>query len=161
MEKRSGPNYYFTSYTNDVDIKFKKNGYGIINIENKLKTFSIEKISPPHDQSIQIAKTFSSKSHVFTSEFLNNCEKCDIEKIVYSNKSTISSKNRKENKLIFNIIIYELVEKNNVKEPILISRKVIIDGDEKEAMDYLKKNKLDYQEVSSEKIKEENFRDLD
>lgn len=161
MEKRSGPNYYFTSYTNDVDIKFKKNGYGVIDIENKLKTFSIEKISTPYDQSIQISKTFSSKSHVFTHEFLNNCEKCDIEKIIYSNKSTISSKNRNENKLIFNIIIYELVEKNKDKEPILISRRVIVNGDKNEAFDYLKKNKLDYQEISSEKIKEEDFRNLD
>lgn len=65
MEKRSGPNYYFTSYTNDVDIKFKKNGYGIINIENKLKTFSIEKISTPHDQSIQISK-HSVQNHMFS-----------------------------------------------------------------------------------------------
>lgn len=161
IEKRSGPNYYFTSYTNDVDIKFKKNAYGIISIENKLKTFSIEKISTPYDQSIQISKKFSSKSHVFTDEFLDNCEKCNIGKIIYSNKTTVSSKNRKENTERLNIIVFDLVEKNNNEEPLLISRKVTIRGNKEEALDYLKKNKLDYQEVYPENIKEEDFKDLD
>lgn len=161
IERASGADYYFISYANDVGIRFRKNINENSKIEYFLKTFCIGKISTPYDRTVKISKIFSSKSHVFTDEFLNNCEKCNIEKIIYSNKTTISSENIKENVERFNILIYDRVEKNHNDDPLLIARKVIITGSKNEAIDYLKKNNLDYQEVSSENIKEEDSNDLD
>lgn len=153
---------YFYIYTNKYNISVKRCENGNKEVEYDFKTFSVGKDVYLSDKKAELRKSFTSKSHVSMTDFIENCDTCHIENIIYYNKSIITLKNTKDKSLIFNIEIYDQVEKQKQKQfPILISKKVIIEGDKNEALDYLKKNKLDYQEVSSEKIKEEDFKDLD
>lgn len=149
----------FTSYSYQGTIKFN-DGVPKKSIEYFLKTFSIEKKFMLKDEFIKISKKFSSKSQVFAKEFIENCEQCNIDRIIYFNKTTITARSAKTNKEQFNIDILDLVEKGKALDPIFISRKINIIGDKSEALNFLGKNKLDYQEVSPEKINVDDFTDL-
>lgn len=151
----------FSIYTNNYNVKVKRYENGNNALEYNLNTFSVSKDVYLSEMKAQLNKTFSSKSHVFANDFIETCDKCYIRNITYYNKSSFKLKNRKNKFLIFDITIFDLVEKKENEEPILISRKIILKGDKGKAIDYLKKNKLNHQEVSPEKIKEQDFKDLD
>ena len=100
-------------------------------------------------------------------------EENSISNIIFYNTLYAKFNNSKKD-ITFSIKIYETigmggsyveVDKNHIEHhylgnyPDITMRKVEITGNEKEAIKYLKKNKLDYIEIEPQKYDEENFKE--
>jgi hypothetical protein len=162
----------FCVYTNEYIMSLKRHENSDKSIVYDLNTFSMSKYLYSREKKIGITKTFSSKSRVLATEFLEmyDWDKKYIESIAYYNKSSIILKNKTDESLAFNIKIYEQVERYRYDEVrrtkyedsfILVAKKIFIKGNKKEAINYLKENKLDHEEISPENIKDDDFKDLE
>lgn len=97
-------------------------------------------------------------------------EKNSIDNMIFFNTLTIKLNNSVKS-ITFFITIYETIGMDSPylegyhyylgSYPNIIMRKVEIIGNKKEAIKYLKKNKLDYTEIAPQDYKEENFRKKD
>ena len=89
-----------------------------------------------------------SKSHIYMIEYFFTT---DISNVV----------SEKDNDKYFQIHLFENIGSNLKENPYLKMRKLEITGNKEEAIKYLLKNKLDYDEIKPENYKEEDFKKKD
>ncbi|MDI9312539.1 MAG: hypothetical protein QM535_20175 [Limnohabitans sp.] len=137
-------------------IKSEENKRGMY-VDTYLNSFEIG-ISFDHNvDKTSLCKNFFCKTRVMSDWYINTDADFRIYNIFYYTTLSITSGSRNKNdKKRFDIIIYEKSDDaNNLRV-----RKTIINGNNQEAIKYLRKNNIDYSENDFEQFKEEDFKPL-
>lgn len=149
----------FTIDVNKLFIKFEKNSYST-SVDTYLNAFGVSSNFDSDKNNTWLSKDFFCKTWVHSNGYINTDADFRIYNIFYFTTLSISSGSwDKNDKSKFDITIYEKSDDaNNLR-----LRKIIIKGNNEEAMKYLKKNDIDYidyPENETEKFIEEDFKPL-
>ncbi|WP_313000528.1 hypothetical protein [Chryseobacterium gleum] len=100
-----------------------------------------------------ISKSFLCKTHVISNDYIDLNKDFKIINILYYNTLSLTS-NSDKNK--FEITIYEKVD----RQMNLLMRKTIIKGNKEDAIDYLKRYNINYNNINDKDFQEQDFKKI-
>lgn len=139
--------------TNKLLIQSQKDNTGTKYINTYLNSFTVSNGCDNDDSKTWLSKSFFSKTHVISNDYIDINTDFKILNVFYYNTLAITSSDKKNK---FDIIIYEKVN----RQQNLLMRKVIIKGDKEKAIDYLKKNNINYSNIDDINFKEMDFQKI-
>jgi hypothetical protein len=148
----------FTIDFNHLFVEFATDYRGYTNVYTYLNSFDIGVSFENDVDKTLLSKDFVCKTQVNSNWYINT-DKEDVEIYTifyYTTLSVLFRSSDKNNQKGFEITIYE--KSDNADN--LRMRKAVINGNYNEAMEYLKKNDIDYSEYKEEQFKEEDFKKI-
>lgn len=145
--------------TNKLLIYSQKDNSQDVRINTYLNALEVTSDSDNDKDKSWLLKSFFCKTHMISNDYIDSDHDFKIFNTFYYNTLSISYEN-KIKKIKFEIIIYEKVSGLIDNQNNLLMRKVIIKENNKEAIEYLKKNRLDYSNINDADFKEDDFKKI-